>query len=82
MSETENLMHTQRFGALVGKEAMHGGSADSEASKEAEVGASSGHSGSEEAQSVSQGEKKLFFLCPYGWAHQDPCLGDGEVTGG
>ena len=53
MLETENLMRAWRFGALIAKEAMHGGSADSEASKEAKVRASGGHLGSKEAWSVS-----------------------------
>ena len=49
VSETENLMRTQRFGALVSKKASHRGSAYSEASEEAEVGAAGSCSGSKEA---------------------------------
>ena len=49
MSEAEDLMHAWRFRALVIKEAMYRGGTDSEASKEAEIGAFSGHSGSKEA---------------------------------
>ena len=41
MSETEDLMHAWRIGALVIKEATYGGGTDSKASKEAEIGASS-----------------------------------------
>ena len=63
MLATENPMCAQRFRALIGEEAMHGGSTDSKASDKAEVRAGSGCLGSEEARGVSQGEMELFVLC-------------------
>ena len=42
MLEAEDPMHAQRFGKFVGEKASHRGSANSKATKEAEVGA--GHS--------------------------------------
>ena len=75
-------MHSQRFGALIGKEAMHGGGTDSEASEEAEVGASDGHLGSKEARGISEGETQLFILHLDGESHRDSCVGDGEVERG
>ena len=82
MSETENLICTRRFRALVGGKALYRGSTDSEASEEAEIRASGSHSGSEEAQGVPQSEAELFVPRPNGELDRDPCLGDGEVKGG
>ena len=65
----ENLMHARRFGALIGKEAMHRGGTDSEASEEAEVKAGGGCLGPKEAQSIFEGETQLLVLCSDGKSH-------------
>ena len=82
MSETEDPMHAWRIGALIVEEATYGGGTDSEASKEAEIRASSSHSGSEEAQDVPQAEAELFVPRLNGKPHQDSYLRDGEAKGG
>ena len=45
MSEAEDLMRAWRFGKFVGEKALHRGSANSKASKEAKVGAGRSRSG-------------------------------------
>ena len=47
--EAEDPMHARRLRDLVIEEAMYGGGTDSEASEEAEIGASGGNPGSKEA---------------------------------
>ena len=61
MSETEDLMHAWRIGALVVKKAMHRGGTDSEASEEAEIGAGSGHLGSKEAEVYLKVKQNYLF---------------------
>ena len=50
MSEQQDPMHAQSFGAPNIEEAVHGGTADSKAPQKAEVGAGSSHLGFFEAQ--------------------------------
>ena len=59
VSETKNLMHAWRLGALVIKEAMYRGGTDSKAFEKAKIGAGGSNPGSEEAQGVPQGEAEL-----------------------
>ena len=71
-----------RFGNLIGEKASHRGNANSEASEEAEVGASGSCSGSEKTRGVLEGEKELLIPGLNGELDRDPRLGDGEAEGG
>ena len=82
MTETEDLMHAWRIGALVIKEARYRGGTGSEASEEAEIRAGGSHSGSEEAQGVPQGEVELLVPHLNGKPYRDSHLRDGEAKGG
>ena len=69
MSETEDLMHAWRVGAIVVQKATHRGSANTKASEEAKVRADASDLGTKEAQGLHEGEKKLLFLRPHGQAY-------------
>ena len=75
-------MRARRFGNFVGKKALHGGNANSKASKEAEVRAGGSRSGSKKTLGVLEGEKELLVPGPNDELDRDPHLGDGKAEGG